>query len=672
MKIASVLTAAFLASFGGTAVAQTDFTALSLEQLLNVEIVSASRFAQKASEAPSAVTVIQRDDIRQYGWRNLAEVLNSVRGFQTSYDRYFRFAGVRGFLPPGDYNSRLLLLLDGMRVNDNIFDQATLGDEFPLDLDLIERIEIVRGPSSTVYGGNAFFGVINVITRSGKDFGGAEVAASAGSARTYAGRVTYGKTLDNGLDFVLSYSGLDSAGQNLFFPEFDNPATNNGWTNGTDKDRNGKFFGKLGLGGFQLVTALSRRTKGIPTGAFGTVFDDPRGKITDEYGLVDATYSRTVAEGIEFTGRGFYGRYDYSGDFVVDNPPVAVNQDRASGRWWGAEARFVASRWRGHHAVLGLEYQRNARQDQTNADADPGTHCFATGSTGPCLESRTQGDRVGLYAQDDIDLRDKLKLSAGARYDHSSLGYDNLSPRLGLIYRPWNEAVLKLLYGSAYRPANAYQLYYTFPGNAPQVGNPALKPESIRTAEIAWEQYVGAKTRLLAGAYVYAIKNWIVQVTTPTGELQFENQPSVQGKGVELEVEHHLAGGAQVRASLAAQFVPDRPNGVLNSAPVHLLKANYSTPLFGSRNWNTGVEAQYVDRRATVTGWTGGYALANASLRWLPQGRSDGSELSLSMYNLFNKRYYEVFPDASLASGVLRETLAQDGRTWQLKYLYRF
>lgn len=247
----------FLASIACPALAQADLTELSLEQLLDIEIVSASHFTQKASDAPSAVTIIRSEDIRQYGWRNLAEVLNSVRGFHTAYDRYFHHAGIRSFLPPGDYNSRLLLMVDGYRVNDNVFDQASIGNEFVLDIDLVDHIEIVRGPSSPVYGGNAFFGAINVITRRGKDVAGGEIAASGGSFDTYKGRATFGKVFDNGMDIMLSYSGLNSLGQNLNFPEFDDPATNNGWSSGADKENFNKLFAKLGLGGFQLETAWS-------------------------------------------------------------------------------------------------------------------------------------------------------------------------------------------------------------------------------------------------------------------------------------------------------------------------------------------------------------------------------------------------------------------------------
>jgi iron complex outermembrane receptor protein len=112
---------------------------------LSVEIQAASKFSQKLSEAPSSVSVVTADDIRKYGYRTLADILKGVQGFYVTYDRNYSYVGVRGFGRPGDYNGRVLLTIDGHSANDNIFDQAGIGTEGPLDVDLIERVEIIRG-----------------------------------------------------------------------------------------------------------------------------------------------------------------------------------------------------------------------------------------------------------------------------------------------------------------------------------------------------------------------------------------------------------------------------------------------------------------------------------------------------------------------------------------------
>ena len=138
-------------------------------------------YMQKVTEAPSSVTIITADEIRGFGHRTLADVLRTVRGFYVTYDRNYSYLGVRGFSRPGDYNARVLLQVDGHRLNDNVFGSALIGTEFPLDVDLIERIEIIRGPSSALYGTSAFFAVINVITQTRQPENGLEASATLGS-----------------------------------------------------------------------------------------------------------------------------------------------------------------------------------------------------------------------------------------------------------------------------------------------------------------------------------------------------------------------------------------------------------------------------------------------------------------------------------------------------------
>jgi CheY-like chemotaxis protein len=126
-----------------------DFTQLNLEQLMLVKVPTvygASKREQKITEAPSSVSIVTQDDIQKFGHRTLADVLRSVRGFYVSYDRGYSFIGVRGVNRPGDYGGRVLITVDGHRLNEPVYDSAFNGNEFPLDLDLIDRIEIIRGP----------------------------------------------------------------------------------------------------------------------------------------------------------------------------------------------------------------------------------------------------------------------------------------------------------------------------------------------------------------------------------------------------------------------------------------------------------------------------------------------------------------------------------------------
>ena len=259
--VRSAVLAALLAASVGAGAAppdtQQELTTLSLEQLLNLEVYSASKFVQKVSEAPSAVSIITAADIKAYGYRTLADVLKSIRGVYVTNDRNYSYVGTRGFSRPGDYNSRVLLLLDGYRLNDGIYDGALIGTESIIDVDLIERVEFVPGPGSAIYGGNAFFGVLNIITKNGNGIGGAEISGETASFESRRGRLTYGKRSEDGLDVLLSASSYRSRGENLFFPEFNDPATNNGVARNLDFDRYNQLFTKFSYGAYSLDVAYS-------------------------------------------------------------------------------------------------------------------------------------------------------------------------------------------------------------------------------------------------------------------------------------------------------------------------------------------------------------------------------------------------------------------------------
>jgi len=122
-----------------------------------VRLSTASRHLDDARKAPAAGDVLspQRKSGHTDGARWPSVCLRSVTGFYAAYDRSYSYVGVRGFLQSGDYNARILLVIDGHRVNDNIYDSALMGTEFPLDVDMIDRIEVVRGPGRRCSATNA-------------------------------------------------------------------------------------------------------------------------------------------------------------------------------------------------------------------------------------------------------------------------------------------------------------------------------------------------------------------------------------------------------------------------------------------------------------------------------------------------------------------------------------
>ena len=223
-----------------------------LEAQLNQPVNAASKYAEDAAAAPAAVTVLTAGDIRTYGWRTLGEVLNGVRGIYLRDERIYTYIGVRGFARPGDYSSRLLITIDGMRINDNIYDQSLGGREFPLEAGLIERVEFIAGPGSSLYGSNALLGAINIVTKTAAALAGTSVAATAGSESARGASLRHGSQWDGG-SLVLAAHFERRPGADRYFREFDSPATFNGVARGVDDETDRKLYAKWNQGGLQAA-----------------------------------------------------------------------------------------------------------------------------------------------------------------------------------------------------------------------------------------------------------------------------------------------------------------------------------------------------------------------------------------------------------------------------------
>jgi len=652
------MTSAFVIPGIARSTAGPDLAGLPIEQLLTLEVYSASKFTQKVSEAPSAVSVVTAADIRAFGWRTVADILRSMRGLYVSNDRNYVYLGARGFLRPGDYNTRFLLLVDGNRNNDGVFDQASIGTEFVLDIDMIERVEFVPGPGSSIYGANAFFGVINIITKNGRDLSGPQASVEHGSHGMRKARASYGMRHDGGAEWLFSASSYREDGPDLYFPEFDTPATNNGVARRLDHDRAQNLLLKGAAGAWSVSLAHSERTKGIPTASYSQAFNDARARTVDIQSFVDASHRAQLADDAQLTTRLFWGRYDYTGDYVYDYPPLTLNHDGSHSSWWGAESRLVTTRIAGHKLVMGAEVQRDYRQHQFNFDADP----FVSR-----LDDRRAGNRFGVYLQDEFALRPSLLLNAGARYDRSSsTGDSSINPRVALIHKASEATTYKAMAGTAFRAPNAYELYYEMLSAGGQKSNPGLKAERIRTQELSVEHAASPESRLTASVFRNTVSNLITQTTDPAdGLLVFRNLNRARAYGIELEWERAWTGGARLRTSYSWQRAKDVGSGaLLVNSPRHLAKFNLSAPV-PRTGWRSGAEASYVGRRGTLQGETGGYWLANLTLSAIRL--APGLELSASLYNLFDRRYADPGSEEHV-----QDAIVQNGRTFRLKLGYAF
>jgi iron complex outermembrane receptor protein len=624
-------------------------------------VYGASKYEQKVTEAPSSVTIVTADEIKKYGYRTLADLLQNVNGFFVTYDRNYHYLGVRGFIRPGDYDSRVLLLIDGHRLNDNVYESAAIGTESPIDVDLIDRVEIIRGPSSSLYGTNAFFGVINVITKRGRDLKGTELSTEISSYNSYKGRVSYGNKFSNGIELLLSGSYYDSAGQSrLFFKEFDSPLTNNGIVRDADGDQFYNVFAKLAFSDFTFQGGYVNRKKGIPTAAFDTVFNTTRTRTVDEHGYVDLKYEHEFAQQFSLLARLYYDNVYYRGNYLYDAPvdgapSFVLNRDITVGEQWGTEIKLTKRLLERHKLTAGMEFRDNPRQDQANFDTEPFTSY---------LEARHNSRNWAFYLQDEFTILDNLILNAGVRYDHYDSFGGTTNPRLALIYN-LSKTSLKLLYGEAFRAPNAYEMFYA--GRSPYKANPNLGPEKIRTYELVLERYLGEHLRASAAGYYYTIDNVISQVTDPADmQIVYRNAETVEAKGLELELEGKWSSGLEGRISYAVQKAEEQQTGAsLTNSPEHLVQGALILPLIPEKVF-ASLQTRYLSPRRTLTRQkTSDVFVTNFTL--FSQDLVKGLEASGGIYDLFDEHYSD--PGAAEHH---QDAIAQDGRTFWLKLKYQF
>lgn len=617
-------------------------------------VFGASKYEQKPSEAPAAISIVTAEEIQRYGYRTLSEILRSVRGIFTTYDRNYSYIGVRGFNRPGDYDTRILLLLDGHRLNDNIYDQAAIGTEAVFDVETIERVEVIRGPSSSLYGTNAFLAVINVITRSGRDLKSREVSGSGGSFSTGQARAAYGARLGNGLEMYLSGALSDSGGQDLFYPEYDSPATNDGWARDADGDRFRRAFAKFEWGGARVIAGYSNRDKHVPTASYGTVFNDARERTSDERAFVDLRYEREIGPTSRLVAAGSYDGYWYKGDYPY---AASYSKDYGTGEWWTGEVQSISTRFERHKVIGGAEIRYSSRQDQGFYDAVPYLLY---------LDDRRQSSIWALYLQDEMRIRDGLIVNVGVRHDDYDTFGGTTNPRVGVIYSVGEASTFKLLYGRAFRAPNVYELYYQ-DGGVSQKANPGLRPETIRTLEIAADHTFGGRLRGTASVYRYGISDLITLETDPMDGLEvYNNLERARAEGVELEIEGDFHRFLEGRVSYALQRSQDASTGdTITNSPRHLAKINLAVP-FLAEKLVAALEMQYTSSRETLSGGrAGGFGVANLTL--LSRAWKKGPSLSLSIYNVLDKRYADPGGTEHVQAAI-----PQDGRSLRAQVKYEF
>lgn len=607
-------------------------------------VFGASRYLQSVVEAPSSVTVISSDEIARWGWRTLAEILSGTRGFYATNDRNYTYLGVRGFGRPGDFNTRILLLVDGHRINETVSDGALYAQEGIVDVSLIERVEVIRGASSSLYGSNAFFAVVNVVIKKGAVYSGGEAVARAGSYGGWGGSLTWGKGGKS--DVLVSGETYRSDGQPYYFPEFDDPATNNGRTDVIDAERRASAYFATSFGEWRVRAAYVTRDKQVPTASFDTDFNSPDEWTYDKRAFLSASYRHEdPARGLTYDGELAFDWYRYEGSYPYSG---ASFDDYQYGQWWTADGQMQKQIGR-HRLLAGATIRYSTQQDQGAFDRNSGI---------VSLDDRRSEVDWGGFFQGEFHVSRRWLVNAGLRYDFEDLSGGTASPRVAGIWSRNETEAVKIMAGRSFRAPSAMELYYN-DGGLTQKSPASLDPETVVMGEVSWERAVASRARFTLSAYAWRLDNLIELTTDPVDDLLvYANTGMARAVGTELELDASLGRGVTMAASWAAQRTENDAGAELSNSP-----NNYGvlriTGNFGGGRLDLGAEVRYVGTCLALDGTdVPGHTVAD--LTFAGRGLAKRLSFLVSVRNLLDEAYGQVASEEHV-----QRVIPQDGRNFR-------
>jgi outer membrane cobalamin receptor len=503
------------------------------------EVTAASRITQDVEDAPASVTLVTAEELRAFGSQTLYDALAGTRGIYGTDDLTYQSLGFRGFARAGDYGNRVLVTMDGHTLNDDQLGASYVGYDLISDLQDVERIEVVRGPGSALYGTGAFFGVLNLVTRQDGTTRPPHISIAADGERTArASTGASGKIGDDG-GWWISGGGAVSQGEDFDFPEYE-AAGMDGRSVGADGFYSGGARARLWKGDVKAEAAWNARSKRIPTGAFETVLASPDSDTTDERGFAELRWEPTLSDKVRLYTRLFGDRYDFRGNYAYEDDTV---HDQWHGTWTGAELRAVMTPSPAFRFTIGGEGDFHAQADLHGASKVSGTY----------LDEHPTYQVYAGYAVADIDAGKALSVEIGARTDYYSTFGLAVSPRAALILRPAAAHTIKLLAGRAFRAPSPYELYYNDDGDT-QIAAPDLQPETIETGELEYTWRISSVTSATVAAYYDQIDSLIDLGTTDADLLQYANtDETVRTAGAEIEVRRAWRQGWMVAYTTSLQ-----------------------------------------------------------------------------------------------------------------------
>jgi outer membrane receptor protein involved in Fe transport len=620
------------------------------------KIGAASKSLSEADDAPASITVISRDEIQAMGYQTLPEALSAVPGFFLSTDRIYTYIGTRGFSPPGDLNTRILILYDGHAFNDVWAGQGYSARDFDIDLNEIDRIEIVRGPGSALYGTGAFFAVINLVPRdtvAGKHIEGVVGAGglNGGKARATA------SVGDEKTNALLSAAGFLSAGDTV------TDLGDRGVVNGLDGERSIGATARAHWNGFTVSAKINQRRKEIPVAPLGTVVGQPGTGYTDARAFAELRYDHDFNSRVSVSARAYYDGSRFRGTYVYPgDPSYDYETDSGGADWAGVEARGRFKLFEGNTLAAGFEGQYQVVKSQP-------------AMTIPVVDNPEVHTRTLFsgYLLDEWKIFSRLSISLGVRIDKFlDLNALPITPRLGIVARPYNGGLTKVVVGQAFRAPDIYELYFN-DSNITQRAALNLLPETITTFELEHSHNFTEEFRVTVAGYVNLMDHLITlqtemapappQCGDPIGSVQclvYQNSSGrIVAAGAEAGLRWQPGRFLFVDAHYSFVKLIDAPAAVNNQTPTHLAAIKGVVPLAENYVRLSG-QVTYQSARGNGVGAQNGEALL---LNLGVSGETRYFRYFAGVQNLLDSRYSITIASADV--GLAR--IPQYGRTFWIE-----
>lgn len=450
---------------------------LELEDWLELPISSVSLQEEKVSQAPASVFVLSGDDLRNAGFRTLGEALRTVPGLFVVPDTAYFNIGVRGLSMPGDQQSRFMVMVDSVPVNDSVgIGQSFIDRELPVGLQAVERIEVIQGPIGGIYGPVAFTGAVNVVTRksikpSADVLAGAEVNSVGLSGGELSG--AFSGRLFGKVDVLANIGGWGTRGGTTTYPEWslfsDRPSPADATVHlGASHAENALL--KLGWEGLTFTLGYAQKRHGLDSAPYGAVIGNPGTYYSNQNVLMNLAWEHRIGI-VGVMLRGSFQEALYHDELPFsDGAQLRNYRDDSFDRWASAEARVTVTPIPELRLVAGGLGQYHLT-DQLYGYTD---------------EDRTQTPvrygSVNLYALlEGRLLHERLLLQGGVNYSYHSLFSGTLVPRAAAVYRVTDTLTAKLSVSGGFRHPTFFEAFYddgvAFVPNKELTGDSALSTE---------------------------------------------------------------------------------------------------------------------------------------------------------------------------------------------------